>query len=70
MLKHIAGTKNARVDALSQQPDYNTGEGDNKNVVVLPQEVFIKLASDEPIKEIDTCSKINMSNLENEETIR
>jgi len=42
-------------------------------VVVLPSHVFIKvikLASEEPIKEIDTCSKINMSNLENEETIR
>ncbi len=45
------------------------GEEDNDNVVVLPSHVFIKLASDEPIKEIDTCSKINMSNLENEETI-
>ncbi len=39
-------------------------------MVVLPSHVFIKLASKEPIEEIDTRSKINMSNLENEETIR
>ncbi len=39
-------------------------------MVVLPSHVFIRLASDEPIEEIDTRSKINMSNLENEETIK
>jgi len=39
-------------------------------MIVLPSHIFIKLASDKPIKEIDTRSKINMSNLENEETIR
>ncbi len=39
-------------------------------MVVLPSQVFIKLASEEPIEEIDTHSKINMSNLENEEMIR
>ncbi len=70
ILKHVAGHKNARADALSRRPDYNTGEEDNDNVVVLPSEVFINLASNEPVEEIDTCSKINMSNLENEETIR
>ncbi len=70
VLKHVAGTKNARADALSRRPDYDTGEEDNDHVVVLPSEVFVNLASDEPIEEIDTRSKINMSNLENEETIR
>ncbi len=70
VLKHIAGTKNARADTLSQRPDYDTGEEDNSNVVVLPSQVFIKLATKEPIEEVDTCSKINMSNLENKETIR
>src|SRR6266702_2196089 len=39
-------------------------------MVVLPSHIFIKLASNEPVEEIDTRSKINMSNLENEETIR
>ncbi len=70
VLKHVAGHKNARADALSRRPDYDTGEEDNDNMVVLPPEVFINLASDEPVEEIDTRSKINMSNLENEETIR
>ena len=37
---------------------------------MLPSQVFIKLASNEPIEEIDTCLKINMSNLENEQTIK
>ncbi len=58
------------MDALSRRADYDTGEKDNDNVVVLPSQVFIKLASDEPIEEIDTHSKINMSNLENEATIK
>ncbi len=70
VLKHVAGNKNAQADALSRRPDYDTGEEDNDNVVVLPPEVFIKLASDEPIEEVDTRSKINMSNLENEEVIK
>ncbi len=70
MLKHVAGTKNARADALSRRPDYNMGEEDNDNVVVLSSHVFIRLAGEEPIEEVDTHSKINMSNLENEETIR
>ncbi len=70
VLKHVARNKNARADALSRRPDYDMGDEDNDNVVVLPSHVFIKLASDEPVEEIDTRSKINMSNLENEETIR
>ncbi len=70
MLKHITGTKNARADALSRWPNYDTGEEDNANVVVLPSQVFIKLASNKPIEEIDTHSKINMSNLENEDAIK
>jgi len=70
MLKHIAGTKNARANALSQRPNYDMGEDNNTNVVVLPAHIFIRLANDKPIEEVDTHSKINMSNLENEETIR
>jgi len=54
----VAGHKNARADALSRRPDYDTGEKDNDNVVVLLPEVFIKLASDEPIKEVDTRSSV------------
>src|SRR6266568_4796314 len=60
----------AGADALSRRPDYDTGEEDNDNVTVLPAEVFVNLAGSEPIDEVDTRSKINMSNLENEETIK
>ena len=70
VLKHVAGNKNARADALSRRPDYDMGDKDNDNVVVLPSHVFIRLANDDPIEETDTHSKINMSNLENEEMIK
>ena len=43
-IHHLKGTENGRADVLSQQPDYNQGEGDNKNVVVLPDHVFTKTA--------------------------
>ena len=40
-LKHIPGRENGRVDMLSRQPDYNQGEKDNQDVVVLPEQLFI-----------------------------
>ncbi len=70
MLKHIAGTKNARVDALSRRSDYDMGEGDNEDVIVLPQEIFIRLAGDEPIKDVDIRSQVNASNMAHKRTIR
>ena len=41
-LKNILGRENGRVDMLSSQPDYNQGEKDNQNVIVLPGEMFIQ----------------------------
>ncbi len=38
---HIPGKLNGRVDALSQQPGYNQGEDDNRDVTVLPDHVFV-----------------------------
>ena len=35
-IHHIKGTSNGRADALSQRPDYDQGENDNKDVIVLP----------------------------------
>ena len=70
VLKHIAGTKNARADTLSRRSDYDTGEGDNKDVIVLPHKVFIKLAGEEPIEEVDIRSKVNVSNMAHERTIQ
>ena len=40
-LKNIPGRENRRADMLSRQPDYDQGEKDNQNVVVLPREMFI-----------------------------
>ncbi len=69
ILKHIAGMKNARADVLSRRSDYNMGNEDNDDVIVLPEDIFIKLAGDEPVEEIDLRSRINASNLAHENTI-
>jgi hypothetical protein len=39
-LIHISGKKNGHADALSRRPDYNMGEHDNKQLVVLPPKFF------------------------------
>ena len=41
-LKHISGKSNGRTDALSRRADYDQGEGDNEDVIVLPEELFIR----------------------------
>ena len=42
ILKHKPGKENKIADALSRRPDYDTGENDNKGIVVLPEAMFIK----------------------------
>ncbi len=39
---HIAGKMNGRADALSRRPDYDQGEDDNRDVVVLLDRLFIR----------------------------
>ena len=41
-LVHILGKKNGRADALSRRPDHDTGEEDNKKLVILPKRLFAK----------------------------
>ena len=41
-LKNIPGRENGRADMLSRRPDYDQGEQDNQNVVVLPEELFVR----------------------------
>ena len=41
-LVHILGKKNRCADALSRCPDHDTGEDDNKKLVVLPKRLFAK----------------------------
>ena len=40
-IHHIKGTLNGCADALSRRPDYNQGENDNKDVVVLLDHLFV-----------------------------
>jgi hypothetical protein len=40
-IHHIKGTANGQADALSQRPDYDQGDHDNKNIVVLPDKLFV-----------------------------
>jgi hypothetical protein len=42
-LEHISGKKNGRADALSRRPDHDTGEEDNKQLVVLPPRFFAEV---------------------------
>ena len=41
-LKNIPGRENGRADMLSRRPDYDQGEEDNQDVVVLPEKIFIR----------------------------
>jgi hypothetical protein len=43
-LKHIVGTANY-ADALSRCPDYDDGSNDNKDVVALPDHLFLQQVS-------------------------
>src|ERR1700677_2921263 len=44
-LKHIPGTNNGCADALSRRPDYDQGESDNSQVMVLPESLFVRVGS-------------------------
>jgi hypothetical protein len=41
-IRHIKGTANRQADALSRHPDYDQGQNDNQDVMVLPEQFFIK----------------------------
>ena len=41
-IHHIKRTLNGRADALSRRPDYDQGEDDNKDVVVLLNNLFVQ----------------------------
>ena len=49
-IHHIKGTSNGHADALSQRPNYDQGEHDNQNVVVLPDKLFVRATHMEWIK--------------------
>ena len=39
-IHHLKGSANGRADAVSRQPDFDQGEGDNEGMVVLPDALF------------------------------
>ena len=41
-IRHIPGKANSHADALSRRPDYDQGTCNNENVVVLPENVFVR----------------------------
>ena len=41
-LKNILGRENGRADMLSRRPNYDQGEKDNQDIMVLPEEIFIR----------------------------
>ena len=41
-LKNIPGRENGRADMLSRRPNYDQGEEDNQDVMVLPEKIFIR----------------------------
>ncbi len=44
-IRHLPGRLNGRADALSRHPGYDQGENDNKDVVVLPDRIFIRASA-------------------------
>ena len=42
-IHHIPGKANSQADVLSRRPDYDQGMCDNENIIVLPEEVFVRM---------------------------
>ena len=63
-LKHISGKSNGRADALSRRADYDQGNGNNEDVVVLPEQLFIRTLTTLPPQDKRTLKPwINAHNL-------
>ena len=63
-IHHIKGTSNGRADALSRRPDYDQGENDNKDVVVLPDHLFVRATHMEWIEEQEPPALIPIGDME------
>ena len=76
-IHHIKGTANRHADALSRRPNYDQGKEDNKDVVVLPEQLFI---CTEQVREeeenpshlitVEDMTKMNPGCQQNEETLK
>jgi hypothetical protein len=54
---HRPGAASGKPDALSRRPDFDKGEDDNKNLVLIPHEKFLSHPKDNPIP---TEEKVNL----------
>ena len=55
-IHHLKGSANGQADALSRQPDFDQGEGDNEGVVVLPDALFARSTRLEEKQDEDVIS--------------
>ena len=64
-LVHIAGTKIIQSDALSRQPDFTPKEDtDNKDIMMLPDALFVNLINTELQERILNCEKLDSDAME------
>jgi transposase InsO family protein len=64
-IEHIAGTKIPAADALSRRPDHEPDEdNDNENIIVLPEERFIKIVDTELQQKITSSTEYDEKTLE------
>ena len=68
-IHHIKGTLNGHADALSRRPDYNQGEDDNKDVVVLPDNLFVRASHLEWIEEEEPRHVLQVEDMTKEHPI-
>ena len=68
-IHHIKGTSNGRADALSRRPDYNQGEDDNKDVVVLPDHLFAHASHPESIEAEEPMRLFQVEDMEKKHPI-
>ena len=45
-IHHIKGKANGRADTLSRRPDYDRGDRDNQDVMVLPDKIFVRATTE------------------------
>lgn len=62
-IHHIKGTSNGQADVLSWWPDYNQGEDNNKDVVVLPDQLFLHSGQVQVAEEVDTSQILQVKEM-------
>ena len=57
-LQHIPGKNNGQTDTLSRRPDYDQGAGDNRDVTVLPDRLFIQALTSQELEQDEEILKL------------